>query len=90
MINDIVECRHCGWQHFAVSRKYAEDEVASFNKYFDSLSEEDKEFYYGGKKSYVRNYEHCNSCGKPADMVQPTKELFGSTIGPIIWKEEKP
>lgn len=88
MKNYLVECKYCGWQHFAVTRRYAEDEVDSFNMYYDSLSPEEQEQNYGNKKSSIRLYERCNFCDKPANMGAPTKELFGNTIGPIIWETE--
>lgn len=86
MDKPIVQCKHCGWQHFAVSRKYAEAEVKSFNEYYDSLDSKVQNEFYGGRKSSINNYENCNLCNKPADMVAPTKELYGNTIGPIIWE----
>lgn len=86
MNKSIVQCKHCGWQHFAVTRKYAGDEVESFNEYYDTLTIDEQNKYYGGQKSIINNYENCDRCGKLADMVAPTKELIGSTVGPIIWE----
>jgi len=31
------QCKHCGWVHFAVSLKQAQDEVDRFNTYFNAL-----------------------------------------------------
>ncbi len=82
----LVQCKHCGWIHFAVTRAYAEDEVKRFNEYYDSGPPEVQELF--GRRSSIKNYEHCGLCGKLADMVKPTKELIGSTIGPIIFEKE--
>lgn len=84
----IVECKHCGWQHFAVTRAYAEDEVKRFNEYYDTLTALEQMAFYGGRKSSIRKYEHCNLCNRAPDMVEPTINRDGCTLGPIIWEIE--
>lgn len=86
----VVECKHCGWNHMGVSRKYAEDEVKQFNEYFDTLSPEKQDLYYGGKKSSVASYEFCFGCGKPSDMQLPTRDIGdGHTIQSVIWEPKR-
>lgn len=82
-----VTCNTCGWVHFGVTRKYAEDEVERFNKYFDGLPKETQEQLYGGKKSSIAQYEKCNLCGNNWKNFRLAKEGDcppGCTIGPII------
>jgi hypothetical protein len=83
-----VECVYCGWHHFAILTSHAEAEIKMFKAYFDTLTTEEQQSYYGGKPSSIREYTHCNSCGRPASMKPVTKTLKGSTIGPIIWESE--
>jgi hypothetical protein len=84
-VTDIVECTHCGWHHFAVTRAYAEAEVSKFNEYFDTLTFTEKQMF-GGQPSSLKSYTHCDRCGNPASMKPATKTLTGQTIGPIIWE----
>jgi len=84
----LVECKHCGWVHFPVSRTYAEDQVAQFNAYYDTLSKKKQQENYGGRGASIASYEHCFSCNKPADMVLTKRHMMGHTIQPIIWNEE--
>lgn len=87
-MSDIVECVYCGWHHFAVSMEYAQQEIKRFNSYFDSLTHEEQQYYYGGKPSSLNSYTHCNYCGRKASMKPATKTLNGPTIGPIIWESK--
>jgi hypothetical protein len=82
-----VTCNNCGWVHFAVTREYAENQTEDFNKYFDSLSVEDRNKYYSGRKSTIRSYEHCFRCDNPYTDFSPAEEgdcPDGCTIQPII------
>lgn len=81
-----ITCKKCGWVHFAVSRQCAEQQVAEFNAYFDTLPPEKQQSCYGGKKSSVKRYESC-WCG--SKEFRPSEESdcpVGVTIGPIIWE----
>lgn len=87
----LVQCSHCGWVHFAVTRAYAEDEVDTFNAYFDKLSRLEQVFYYGGTRSIISNYENCFRCSRPGPFVPEDGTLGdGHTIGPIIYEEDEP
>lgn len=81
-----VVCIKCNWTSFAVSQKYAEAEVASFNRYYDSLTKKQQKENYGGRKATVKNYV-CLFCGgskfKPGNTCPD-----GSTINPVIYEEE--
>lgn len=80
-------CNQCGWVAFGVTREHAEHEVASFNKYFDTLTRQQQIDFYGGEPSGIRQYEKCMLCGgsyknfrdsKPGDCPE------GCTLNPII------
>lgn len=58
-----ITCLNCGWVHFQVSRKQAENEIKRFNEYFEALPMQQQEDFYGGKESSIYQYEHCFSCG---------------------------
>lgn len=58
-----VTCFACGWVMVAYSRAQAEQEVAEFNRYFDTLTESQRIDYYGNKKSSIKRYEQCFACG---------------------------
>lgn len=80
-------CNKCGWVHFAVSRKHAEDEVATFKVYFDGLSKEIQDSFYGGQPSKIRDYEHCMVCDTPYTDFRDSKHgdvPDGCTMSPII------
>lgn len=84
-----VTCSKCGWVHFAVTRKRAEEEVAAFNAYFAALSPQQQQDYYGGTGSSLDRYEAC-WCG--STQFQPSKPgdcPDGCTLNPVIY-EEKP
>lgn len=86
-----VTCQSCGWVHFEVSRQYAEDEVKSFNEYFDGLTAEQQQDFYNGKKSSVQNYERCMSCGGHYSNFRDSRVgdyPDGCTINPIIVRTE--
>jgi hypothetical protein len=88
-----LKCGQCGWIHFTVSRKSAEEEVARFNRYFDSLSVVDQESHYGGKKSSISSYEHCFRCGtsyEQAVVALDSEVPNGSTIQPLIAPDDYP
>ena len=82
-----VTCNKCGWVHFAISRTHAEREVEEFNKFYDTLSPELQQEYYGGKGSTITQYEHCFFCGntfKDFRISKPGDCPVGCTIQPII------
>lgn len=81
-----VVCTKCRWTHFAVTRKYAEDEVARFNAYYDTLTPEQQEQNYGNKKASIDGYERC-WCGN-TEFVPGNTAPNGSTIGPVIYEGE--
>lgn len=79
---DNVTCNKCGWVSFAVSREFAEAEIAKFNAYYDALSLQDKASY--GGRSTLASYA-CLRCGgsdfRPAvDGDVPD----GCTLNPVV------
>jgi ribosomal protein L37E len=86
-----VTCNKCGRVHFYVTRKYAEEQVAKFNDFYDSLDKEKQNDYYGGKCASIKSYEHCMRCGNVYKDFREYKNgdcPDGCTIGPIIMKTE--
>lgn len=82
-----LKCKKCGHGHFAVSRSYAEKEVARFNEYFDSLTKEEQENNYGGNKSNIESYEKCFRCGAKyteSEVCQEDDLPLGVTLQPLI------
>lgn len=84
----LVTCNGCGWVHFAVTRAYAENEVKTFNAFYDTLSRQEQLDFYGGRKSRINKYEGCFVCSK--NSFRPAEEddcPTGVTINPVIYEE---
>lgn len=82
-----VICNKCKWIHFSKSRKSCEEEVTSFNQYYDTLTPEKQDLYYGSKKSSLDTYLKCFRCGndyKDFREALPEEIPYGSTIQPIM------
>ena len=80
-------CNRCGWVHVSVTRDFAENEVKRFNEYFDTLTEEQQQQWYGGKNSTIKQYEHCFFCGTNYTNFRDFEEgdcPDGVTMQPII------
>lgn len=80
-------CNGCGWVAFGVSRDYAQHSVEQFNQYFDGLSKQDQQDFYGGHKSSIKQYEMCIRCGgsyKNFREFQKGDCPQGVTLNPII------
>lgn len=85
--NDLRTCNRCGWVHFGVTLEYAEAEVARFNAYYYSLSEDEQRSDYGGHPSSITHYERCMQCGNPYTDFREAKETDcpkGVTLNPIL------
>lgn len=81
-----VVCKHCNWTSFGISKAQAEQEVASFNAYFDTLPKDKQDLYYGGKKSSLDIYK-CMVCGGK-EFTPGNSAPNGSTISPVIYEVE--
>lgn len=85
-----VTCTKCGWVHVAYTREQAEACVKSFNDYFETLSVEKQNDYYGGTGSSLeKDYIGCNVCKN--ETFRPSKDgdcPDGCTIGPVIYEEK--
>ena len=82
-------CNQCGWVAFGVTRQFAEDEVARFNKFFNESPPETQRLYAG--PSSVAHYECCIRCGNEYTKFHDSKEgdcPDGCTLNPIIVEEE--
>lgn len=85
-------CKWCGTVYFPVSRKFAEQEVEKFNRYFMTLSVATQLSNYGGKNSSVAHYEYC-WCKNSYKNFRAFKKgdcPDGVTISPIIYSRMKP
>ena len=81
-------CNRCGWVHFAMSRERAQSEVDQFNAYYEALSPEKREKYYGNKPASIATYERCFFCGQTDGDFRPYQDgdcPTGCTIQPVIW-----
>lgn len=86
-----VICKHCKWVMFEVTREYAKNQVKEFNEYFDTLTKEQQQDFYGGNKSSIRSYESCMLCGTCYHNFRKAKKSevpFGSTVNPIISRKD--
>lgn len=82
-------CRNCGWVHFGVTSKFAEEQVQKFNEYYDSLAPADQKEMYGGFRASIDDYTQCCRCDQPHTHFRDATEaeceaIRGSTISPII------
>lgn len=81
-------CNKCGWVHFAVTREHATREVAEVTSYLRSLTQKERDDYYGGKAAGdIRNYERCMLCGGSHTNFRDAVEEdcpVGCTLSPII------
>jgi hypothetical protein len=57
-----VTCTSCGWVHFARTRADVEREVAEFNVFYESSSDEVRAMY--GRMARVSDQESCFCCGR--------------------------
>lgn len=83
-MSNLVTCNKCNWVSFGVTREFAEAEVKQFNEYFDGLTVEKQELYYGGQKSSAYHYT-CLVCG--GSSFRPSIDgdcPQGCTINPVI------
>lgn len=87
---NLLTCKSCGWVHFGVSREYAENEIRHFNEYFESLTEKERQDYYGGRRSSIKEYDRCDLCGGSYKNFRPAEVgdcPNGVTLGPIITED---
>jgi len=79
-------CNACGWVHFGVTRRSAEDEVKRFNDYFEAAAQNVRDLF-GNTPSSIANYERCARCGgSHTDMHDAERGDCpdGCTLQPII------
>lgn len=87
-----VICNKCGWVHMGVTFAFANAEVKQFNEYYFTLSEEDKEKFYGNICSRIERYVECFKCGNRYTNFRDaslTEIPAGSTIQSILYFEEE-
>jgi hypothetical protein len=84
-------CNQCGWVAFGVTREHAEAEVKKFNAYFDTLSKDQQEEFYGGEGSSIQSYERCMLFNGPHTNFRESKPEdcpYGCTLNPIIVEKD--
>jgi hypothetical protein len=72
-----------------VTRESAEQTIAEFNAYYETLSERERQAHYGGKPASMARYEKCFRCGGPWQNTRPTREgdcPDGVTLQPILYE----
>lgn len=87
----LVKCNKCSWVHFELSEKDVIENVRSFNDYFNSLTKQEQDYYYGGKPASEDRYKKCFRCGNThKDFSDATEQDApnGSTIQPIMSRHE--
>lgn len=87
----LITCKSCCWVYMGVSLGYARNQVETFNRYFDTLTLQGQQDYYGGKRSSLKTYFKC-WCGNPYRNFREYKPgdcPSGVTIGPILDFSEK-
>ena len=86
-----VTCLNCGQVHAAMSKNEIEEIVTRFNDYFNSLTKQEQELYYGGKCSTIDGYMKCTRCGSSYKNFRDYQSgdcPNGITINPIMDKNE--
>jgi hypothetical protein len=86
-----VTCNNCNWVHFEVPRMHAEQDVLRFNEYFMSLSDKERQDFYGDKGADISLYDSCHRCNGSYKNFRDSVEgdcPIGCTIGPIIDRNE--
>ena len=87
----MVQCAKCGWVHFSVSADYVRKWLQDWIEYWPKLTDQDRANYglYDGPPN-THSYLHCFNChGSYKDMMPATKTVEGSTIQPILAKDEE-
>lgn len=67
------KCPKCDWVHVGISEAYAMETVDSFNAYFATLSQKDRQ-KFGGVNSSIDKYKRCFRCGSPSKDFVLTKQ----------------
>lgn len=86
--NKLLTCNKCNWVHFGVSLEDALKQSAEFNRYWMTLSLEDRESYYGGSANDFTRYTKCMVCKNDFTDFRDAKDgdvPEGSTINPILF-----
>lgn len=86
-----VTCNVCNRVSMGVTWEYAINEVAVFNKYFDTISDEKRDEYYGNHRSHLSKYEKC-ACGNSYKNFRdsiPGDCPYGCTISPVIYFDDQ-
>jgi len=77
-------CLNCGWVHMGLTRANAQQEVDSFNVWFDEQPPAVQDNY--GRRSRIDTYEGCFRCGKTEFREAKDDDCpRGCTIQPVIW-----
>ncbi len=74
MKTQFLKCSGCGRIHVGITEAVAVTEVESFNEYLASLSPEDRQSSYGGRRASIEQYRKCRYCGA-------SSEKFISAVG---------
>ena len=89
-VKDERTCNNCGRVGFAVSRKFAEEQVKLFGEYYNSLSAKKQQENYGGHPATISDYDQCG-CGNPHTNFRASRDEDcpnGCTLSPIIFEED--
>jgi hypothetical protein len=88
---ELLTCLNCGRVHVSYPLVCALQAIDDFNKFYDTLSPENQQDYYGGHKESMTAYTECFRCGgsyKNFRAFQDGDCPNGVTLSPILNKDE--
>lgn len=81
------KCPKCGRVHRGISADEALRQVEQANAYLDTLTPDELQQHYGGRRASIESYQRCHSCGCPGiEFVpaQPGDSFCGQTLPAIV------
>lgn len=91
-LQNLIECNRCGWVYFGVSEQYVTEWLEDWAKYWPTLDQQSREnFGLPNGPPNDSEYRACGRCGNKhlEKFFKTKKDLYGSTIGPILDKTLK-
>jgi ribosomal protein L37E len=84
----LLQCRRCGWVHFAVTRAEVEAEVAEFNFFYARLTPAQRDAHRAPLS--LASYEQCRRCKAPHHLARPVAAKMvplGVTLLPLLFPQ---
>lgn len=83
----LITCNKCNRVAFAVSKEYAIEALARFNKAWAKMSA-DTRAQYGGKPATMKDYDRCYQCGNRGSNFRRAAASdcpSGVTLSPVVY-----